>query len=52
MTDRGDAAHEAYLRLRWAQENRPTFEEMAALEKERAASARRAKIDRLRASVA
>lgn len=52
MTDYADAAHEAYRRLKWAEQNRPSSEELERIRKEGEQETRRAKINRLRSRVA
>jgi predicted Holliday junction resolvase-like endonuclease len=52
VTEYLDAAHEAYRRLKWAEENRPPPEKMEEWRKSQARDARRDKINRLRSKVA
>lgn len=52
MTEYADAAHEAYRRLKWQEENRPAPEELEKVRKARQAEERAHRISRFRKSVA
>lgn len=47
-----DAAHEAYRRLKWCEQNRPSFEEIEQVNRQRQHEEREARISRFRKSVA
>ena len=52
MTEYLDAAHEAYNRLIWQQENRPPAEEIEELRKADIAENRRKRVAKFRRSIA
>lgn len=52
MTDRHDAGSEAYRRLKYAEQHRPSPEEMEQLAKEQIEAERRARQSRFRRSIA
>ena len=52
MIEYTDAAHEAYRRLKWAEQNRPSPEKLAEIAKAEQLEERRRRMTRFRRSIA
>lgn len=52
VTEYHDAAHEAYRRLKWQEQNRPSQQEIEGLQKAEKQEQRRLRLARFRRSIA